>query len=75
MQRTMTEMQKEIMKLRTIVRQNEVTQLIETQREAAHNPLTYEEKMTLTREIHKLPEKKQIEAFEIIRTNNPSHGG
>lgn len=75
MQRKMTEMANEIMKLRTEVRQSEIHHQIEIQREAAQNPLTYEEKMQLTKEIHKLPEYKQIQAFEIIRANNPSTSG
>ena len=70
MQRRMDEMQSEITKLRTAVRQNEVSQHIVTQREAAHHPLTLEEKKALIQEINLLPDSKQAQVLEIIHSSS-----
>lgn len=36
-------------------------------REAAHNPLTFEEKKTLIAQIHKLPSQKMEQVLEIVQ--------
>jgi len=45
-------------------------------REAAHNPLTFEEKKILIGQVHKLPSHKMEQVLEIIQAAMPSdHNG
>lgn len=72
MQKQMQEMQDEIMKLRTAVRVNDVQQQIISQRDAAQNPLTYEEKSILVRQIEQMEDDNvfQNQIADIIRTSS-----
>ena len=70
MQRAMAAMQEEIAQLRTVVRENEVLKRLNETKEAAHNPLTFEEKKTLIDQIHKLPENKMSQILEIIQSSH-----
>jgi hypothetical protein len=76
MMKRMEEMQNEIMQLRTAVKQNEVQQQIESQREAAHNPLTFEEKQALVTKISSgtLPDSKMAEIINIIKSVHNTDG-
>jgi hypothetical protein len=74
MMKRMEEMQNEIVKLRTAVKQGEVTQQIEIQREAAHNPLTFQEKQKLIEQIQNLPNDKMNEVIDIIRAVHNTGG-
>lgn len=67
MQRKMQEMQEELVALRTTIRQTEVKSSLETQRTAAQNPLTFEEKRSLIAQIHRLPGEKMDHVIEIIQ--------
>jgi hypothetical protein len=67
MQRKMQEMQDELVALRTTIRQTEVKSSLETQRSAAQNPLTFEEKRNLIAQIHRLPGEKMDHVVEIIQ--------
>lgn len=66
MQRKMEEMARDIAALKKAIRQNEVLTNLETQRSAAHDPLTLEEKKLLIEQIHKLPPEKMDHVVEII---------
>lgn len=72
MQRQMQEMQDEIMKLRTAVRVSDVQQQIFSQREAAQNPLTYEEKKNLVSQIQQMEDDAafQGQIVDIVRTSS-----
>eukprot|EP01035_Chromulina_nebulosa_P019436 gene19436-25316_t len=71
MQRRMIEMQEELKVLHTMVRQSEVKTSLEVQREAAHNPLTLEEKRILISKIQQLPPDKMEYVIEIIQAAIP----
>jgi hypothetical protein len=69
MQRMLQAMQEEISQLKTAVRENEVMKRLNETKEAAHNPLTFEEKKTLIEQIHKLPSMKMQQILEIIESS------
>lgn len=70
LQRQMQSMQEEISQLRTAVRENEVMRRLNDSKEAAHNPLTFDEKKTLIEQIHKLPSNKMQQILEIIQSSH-----
>jgi len=72
MQRQMQEMQDEIMKLRTAVRVSDVQQQIFSQRDAAQNPLTYEEKKLLVTQIQHMEDDSAFQSHivDIVRTSS-----
>eukprot|EP01039_Chlorochromonas_danica_P000492 gene492-531_t len=63
LQRMMQSMQDEIKQLRATVKEKEVMQKVMETKEAAMNPLTYEEKKTLITQIHNLPPHKMDQQF------------
>lgn len=76
MQREMELMREELKSLRAQVREHEITQRVNETKEAAHNPLTFEEKKILIGQVHKLPSHKMEQVLEIIQAAMPSdHNG
>mmetsp|Transcript_19959 Transcript_19959/g.27509 ORF Transcript_19959/g.27509 Transcript_19959/m.27509 type:complete len:801 (-) Transcript_19959:290-2692(-) len=76
MQREMELMKEELKSLRAQVREHEITQRVNETKEAAHNPLTFEEKKILIGQVHKLPSHKMEQVLEIIQAAMPSeHNG
>jgi len=71
MQRKMLEMQNEISRLRTAVMKKEVEDSLDDRREAAQNPLTFEEKRNLIAAIHVLPSDKMQQVIDIIQQALP----
>lgn len=67
MQKKMQEMQDELVALRTAMRQKEVKSDIDERRNAARDPLTFEEKRNLITQIHKLPGDKMEHVIEIVQ--------
>lgn len=71
MQKKMQEMQEEILALRTAMRQSEIKTNLETQRDAARNPLSFEEKKELIAQINNLPPEKMDQVIQIIQAAMP----
>jgi hypothetical protein len=71
MQRMMAAMQEEINLLRSAVRENEIVKRLHETKDAAHNPLTFEEKKKLIAQIHKLPSSRMEQVLEIIQAAIP----
>eukprot|EP01034_Spumella_vulgaris_P021640 gene21640-27680_t len=71
MQRMMAAMQEEINLLRSAVRENEIVKRLHETKDAAHNPLTFEEKKKLIAQIHKLPPSRMEQVLEIIQAAIP----
>jgi len=67
MQRRMQEMSDELAVLRTAVRQTEVKSNLDSQRNAARDPLTFDEKKILISQIQKLPADKMDQVVEIVQ--------
>jgi len=74
MQKKMKEMEEEILQLRMIIKQHEIKANLDSQREAARNPLTFDEKKTLIEEIHQLPPERMEQVVEIIQAAMPNKG-
>lgn len=72
MQRMIQSMQGEIQSLRSAVRENEIVKRLTETKEAAHNPLTLEEKKQLIAQIHKLSSDKMEHVLEIIQSSIPA---
>ncbi len=73
MQRMMAAMQEEISSLRSAVRENEIVKRLTETKDAAHNPLTFDEKKKLIAQIHKLPPSKMEQVLEIIQAAIPKN--
>jgi hypothetical protein len=71
MQRMMQAMQNEISTLKSQVRENEIVKRLQETKDAAHNPLTFEEKKTLIAQIHKLAPEKMEHVLNIIQDALP----
>jgi len=71
MQRMMQAMQNEISTLKSQVRENEIVKRLQETKDAAHNPLTFDEKKTLIAQIHKLPSDKMPHVLNIIQSALP----
>lgn len=72
MQKKFEELQNEVMQLRTVVRQNEIRNSLESQRMAAHEPLTLEEKRVLITQISQLDASKMAYVVEVIQSALPT---
>lgn len=71
MQRMMASMQDEIRSLRATVKEKEVMARIHETKEAAQNPLTFEEKKILINAIHRLPPARMEQVLDIIQRALP----
>jgi len=71
MQRMMQAMQNEISTLKSQVRENEIVKRLQETKDAAHNPLTFDEKKTLIAQIHKLAPEKMEHVLNIIQDALP----
>eukprot|EP01038_Epipyxis_sp_PR26KG_P013262 gene13262-17768_t len=74
MARRMEEMQSELQSLRTVVQQKDIINRVKEKKEAAHNPLTFEEKKTLIDQIHILPPDAMENIISIIQAALPNSG-
>lgn len=72
MQRAMREMQEELAQIKNQLRQYDIKHSIEIQRQAAHDPMTLEEKQTLVERINRLDEDRMKEVIDIIREIFPA---
>lgn len=68
MQRTLLELQNEVVQLRKSVLKQEVVQNIAEKQESSKNPLSLEEKKNLISKMHKLPPEKMEKVVEIIQS-------
>lgn len=71
MQKSMEQMKEELNRLRTMVKENEIVKKINDTKEAALNPLSFDEKKTLVEDIHKLPKDKIDIVATIIKEALP----
>jgi uncharacterized protein (UPF0335 family) len=72
MQRQMKEMQTELVQIKNQLRQYDIKNSVEIQRQAAHDPMTLEEKQTLVERINRLDEERMKEIIDIIREMFPA---
>lgn len=75
MQQMMQQMQEELYQLRASVRESELSKKLLETKDAAQNPLTFEEKKILVGQIHKLPEEKMEKVLLIIQEAVPCGDG
>jgi uncharacterized protein (UPF0335 family) len=72
MQRQMKEMQTELVQIKNQLRQYDIKNSVEIQRQAAQDPMTLEEKQTLVERINRLDEERMKEIIDIIREMFPA---
>ncbi|CAM9801375.1 unnamed protein product, partial [Ectocarpus fasciculatus] len=72
MQRAMKDMQDELAQIKSQLRQYDIKYSLEIQRQAAHDPMSLEEKQTLVERINRLDEERMKEVIDIIREMFPA---
>jgi hypothetical protein len=71
LQRQMAAMQEELNRLRSLVTEKEIANSLRESKEAAQNPLTFEEKKQLVAMVAKLPHDSMHQLVQIIRDGLP----
>jgi len=71
LQRQMAIMQEELNRLRSLLTEKEIAESLRESKEAAQNPLTFEEKKQLVAMVAKLPEDRMHQLVQIIRDGLP----
>jgi hypothetical protein len=71
MQHIIQNMQDELKQLRTVVKESEITKRLTESKEAAQNPLSFDEKKSLVGQIHKLTPDKMERVLSIIQEAMP----
>lgn len=74
MQQIIANMQDELKQLRTVVKESEISKRLNETKEAAQNPLSFDEKKVLVAQIHKLPAEKMERVLAIIQEAMPQCG-